>query len=207
MSADEKQLLETLSRLNVNLSKIDRGNYLQFMLTQAMAERSTPPNASFGMALLDSISIHWVQILQSNERRKYAELVFSQAPFFLVNTTDAGTDALTLATLVNNASNGPTDLVLNDTALYSSSPNPIRIETSGTVYVASFDVSADSGPVVAQGLVTWQEAIFANLDAIPGFMVEHRAKPGEVANLTPGTLLDSIVGKNPTVPYTREGIR
>lgn len=172
-----------------------------------MAERATAPNASFGMAMLGSIAIKWEQILQSNPRRKYAELVFSQAPFFLVNTTDAGTDALTLATLVNNASNGPTDLVLNDTALYSSSPNPIRIESSGTVYVASFNVNDSGGPIVAQGLVTWQESIFSDIDAIPGFMIEHRAKAGEVANLTPGTMLDAIVGKDPAVPYTREGVR
>jgi hypothetical protein len=208
VSAD-KELIEILSRLNVSLSRVDRGNFLNFMLTQQMAERATPTNSEFGSAIVGSVAIQWTQILQRNDRRKYVELVFSNANFFLVNDSDVSADALELATQVNNAANNVTDLMLS-VALYSSNslaPQPIRIETSGPLYVASFDINGSGGPIVTQGVVTWQEAIFSDIAAIPGFMVEHRAKAGDVDKLTPGTLEESIIGHEFESAYGRGGVR
>jgi hypothetical protein len=177
------------------------------MMQQQIAERSTPTNSSFGTAIVNSQSIRWTQIVQRNDRRKYAQVIFSNADFFLVNNTDVESDALELATQVNNASNNGTDLVMGNAALYSSAPILYTIETTGPLYVACFNLNTEGAPIVSQGVVAWQESIFSDLDAIPGFIPEHRAKAGDVHNVTTGTLEESILGRNAESPYTRGGIR
>jgi hypothetical protein len=181
------------------------------MLTQQMAERVTPTNASFGTAVVGSVGIVFEQVLQRNDRRKYTEFVTQTATAtHLMFSNNDRVDAKELAQQYVNGITNSTDVLLGGVSIYEVSAQPIRIDTNGPIYVASFSIGSGgtAGKAIpAQGAFNWQEAIFSDIEAIPGFMVEHRAKAGDVDKLTAGTLAESIIGKDFESAYTREGIR
>ena len=207
----DKELQEVLSRLNVSLNRIDRGNYIRFMLEQQTAERSTPPNATFGSAIVNSVSIAFTQVLQRNDRRKYAEFVTPTltATHIMFANSDR-VDAKELAQAYVNGITNSTDVVLNGVSIYAVSSNPIRIDSTGPIYVGAFSIGSGGTAgkaIAAQGGINWQESIYSDMDAIPGFMVEHRAKPGDVDKLTAGTLKESILGEDFESAFGRGGVR
>lgn len=206
----DKEIVDALKNLNITLSRLDKGNFYNFMLQQRMAERSTPTNSKFGTAVIASASISWVQILQRNERRKNVNLIVgSSATGYLMVNNDNLTDANESAQMLARSIGNSLDIVLADTVIINlartNSNNPITIDTTGPIYVAGFSITS-SVASHNQTVVSWEEAIYSDVDAIPGFMkdTEHHHKPGDIHKLTAGTMpwLD-----HDALPYERGGVR
>jgi hypothetical protein len=204
----DREIVDVLKSLNISLSRLERGNFYNFMLAQRMAERSTPTNSKFGTAIVGSVGLNWVQILQRNERRKNINLLCSSTIGYLMvnndNLTDANEAAQNFARSLTHL-----DLRLDNAMIIPlaniNTNNPITIDTTGTLYVTSFTIT-DGAASVQQGVVTWQEAIYSDVDAIPGFMVDTtQHKPGEVSKLTAGTM--PWLDEDESTEFARGGVR
>lgn len=197
----DAELRDAMARQAVAMNNVAKSMWLNYMATQKSMENRTPSSVLFGTALIDTSSIEWVQILQRNRRRAYVELIF-RGDYLMINNSNT-TDALELAKNFARSA-GTLDLLLGDTAIYGSSSNPIKIETTSPLYVAAFNV-VDAAPTTVQGFITWQEAIYSDVSAIPLTEQDLRSnKPGTVQKSTQGLMHPD---EDVRATYSHDGVR